>query len=786
MILTTLITLSFLSAILTRPIAARLGRLNGWGSAVIPVGLFAAFFSLVDKVARGTVIAESVPWVPSVGINFALKLDGFSLMFVLLITGIGALVVIYSGAYFSDQPPEVGARFIALIILFMSAMLGTVLADDLITLFVFWEMTSLTSFMLIGFESEKSQARTSALQSLLVTGLGGLALLGAFIFIGIALGTFSFSEVILRSSDLASSPYLPAILPLLLIGAFTKSAQFPFHFWLPNAMQAPTPASAYLHSATMVKLGVYLLARFDVAFTEVPAFGIALVVIGSMTMIVGAFEAIRATGFKAVLAYTTVASLGILVMLIGLDGTVAIVATVGFILTHACYKAALFFVAGNAIHATGVPYLRHINGLGKALPFTAAAAVLASMSMAGLPPSAGFIAKEYLFEAQLVSSWKLTPIGIAVMVNAVMVGVAGVVVLKPFILNRHDPTPVHHGETKGLLIGPIVLAIAGIMIGMAPSLFVAPIIQPAAAALYGAPIHVAFSLWHGLTPMLALSALVVAIGSLIALNWDGIHDLFQRKERIHRWLGDAVYFSALNNTLNFARSCTRWLQNGDQRHYTSIILGAVIFLVAYGVLRSDSALIIDLGGAPLRLSPIIILMFAMAGAIAAVQMSSLIAAVIAVGIIGFSSAILYLLNGAPDLALTQFGVETLFVVVVMAVLLRIPVYAPSTRTRKEKRRDIVLSVGVGMVIFLALATTVATPLDTTLSDFYANHSLSDAFGRNVVNVLLVDFRAMDTMGEISVIAFAAIAVWGLLRRKTSSIDPGHDPEEDMYTRWRRR
>ncbi|SDG38521.1 hydrogen gas-evolving membrane-bound hydrogenase subunit E [Pelagibacterium luteolum] len=767
-----IIAIALAGALIARPVAPLIGRWSGWVFAVLPLSLFVFLAAHIPQIGVEGVLLATHEWIPSLGIALGFRLDGFSLLFSLLITGIGTLVVIYAGSYFAEKPPAQAGRFLALILLFMTAMLGTVLSDDLIVMFVFWELTSLTSFMLIGFDSHKLEARKSALQSLLVTGGGGLALFAGILLIGLTLGTFSFTEVIARSDELIAGPYLVPIIILILAGAFTKSAQFPFHFWLPNAMAAPTPASAYLHSATMVKLGVFLLARFDGVFADVPAFGVTLVIFGMITMSIAAFEALRASGFKAVLAQSTVASLGILVMLIGLDGEVAVVATVGFIITHAFYKAALFFCAGTAIHATGESSLRKLGGLARFLPITAAAAVLASLSMAGLPPFVGFISKEYLFEAQLESNWNMVPVIVAVLVNAIMVGVAGVVSIRPFFLNRDRITSVHHGEKPGLLVGPLLLASAGILMGFFSQYAAQLLIAPAASALYGAPIDVSFALWHGLTPMLALSALVVTIGALILVFWDSIHIVLRRRRVLHGLFGDRGYQAVHDGILGFARASTRWLQNGDQNHYTAIVVATVVLVLAVGMLASEDGLALALSDDPFRISVIAVLAIAAVGAMSSIFARSLIAALVCVGIVGFASALLFMMNGAPDLALTQFAVETLLVIILSAILLRLPVRRHHTRSLTERRRDGFLAVAFSGVIFVAIVSMTAMPLDFRLSEYFGQTSYLEAYGRNVVNVILVDYRAIDTLGEIAVVAFATMAAWALLRSATAK--PGKD------------
>ncbi|MDF1601880.1 proton-conducting transporter membrane subunit [Mesorhizobium sp. YIM 152430] len=756
------ILVALAGAAIAPPAASLLGRGTGWVMSLVPLVIFASIFAHIGPVAGGEVMIAQLAWVPSLGVDLAFRLDGFSLLFALLISGIGTLVTIYAGAYFAEKPSAEIGRFLSLIMLFMAAMLGTVLSDNLIVMFVFWELTSLTSFLLIGFDGHKEAARKSALQSLIVTGGGGLVLFAGILVIGMTMDTFSFTEVVARSDELVASPWATAIAVLVMIGAFTKSAQFPFHFWLPNAMAAPTPASAYLHSATMVKLGVFLLARFDGVFADMPAFGQTLVIFGSLTMIVAALLALRAESFKAVLAQSTVASLGILVMLIGLTGEVAAVATVGFILAHALYKAALFFCAGTAIHATGEAGLRKLGGLARFLPATAVAAVLASLSMAGLPPFVGFISKEYLFEAQLANDWNILPVAAAVLVNAVMVGVAGVVSIRPFYFKPERVTEIHHGETPGLLLGPLLLAAGGILIGLVPAPAAQWLIGPAASALYGQPIDVSFQLWHGLTPMLVLSILVVSIGAVIVVQWTRIHNLLRRYDNLYAWLGDRFYHGALDGVLGAARLSTRTLQNGDQHRYTTLVILTIIAGLAFAFLSAPSSDFLASEGG-IRLSVTLVLLLTVVGAAGTIFVRSLIAGLVSVGIVGFGSALIFMLNGAPDLALTQIAVETLIVILMTAVLLKLPSRRRHSRTGPERRRDGLIATGFAVMMFIAVASIGVTPIDLRLSDYFGETSYLEAYGRNVVNVILVDYRAIDTLGEIAVVALATIAAWGLLR-----------------------
>lgn len=764
MTLTTLLFSAWCGPIIGWRLAFLQGALLRYAPTLLPLGLFGFFVWYAPTIAQGQNVTDVWTWAPSVGVDLALRLDGFSLLFALLITGIGTLVTIYATAYFSTQPIRERARFIFLILAFMAAMLGTVLSDNLVVMYVFWEATSLLSFLLIGFEAQKFEARKAALQSLLITAAGGLALFGGILLIGMELGTFALSELAQRSSELLASPWLTPIIVLLFVGAFTKSAQFPFRFWLPQAMAAPTPASAYLHSATMVKLGVYLLARFDAVFHDVPWYGDTLVIFGSITMLIAALGAIRATGYKAVLAQSTVASLGILVMLIGLDGPVSVVAVCGFIVAHAFYKAALFFCAGTAIHATHISELRKLGGLARFLPVTATAIVLASLSMAGLPPFAGFIAKEYLFEAQLASSWSTLPVVVAVIVNGVMVAAAAVVSLRPFFLSHGKISHVKHGETPGLLVGPLTLGLLGVSAGLMPGFFAHYLISPAATALLDAPIEVSFSLWHGLTPMLALSAVVVALGMLLAWKWDPFHRALNHMPLLRHVDANRAYQQVIDHILRTARWCTQQLQNGDIRRYTLITSIMLVSTGAWSVARSGGLTTMAFGGALLPL-PAILLVFSLIGSVVAACTRSLVTGLIGVGVVGYGSALLFLLHGAPDLALTQFAVETLVLIVLMAVLVRLPGSARHARSSRERWVDAGLAAVFGLLVFVALASMLALPFDNRVSDFFGESSYSEAHGMNVVNVIIVDYRALDTLGEIAVVAFATLGAWALLRRR---------------------
>lgn len=752
---------SLIGACLMPWIAQFIGKGAGFLVALLPVGLLAAFVSMAPVVERGWVRGEGIAWAPSLGLDFTLRLDGFSFLFCLLVTGIGALVIVYAGGYLTGKPRAERRRFFTLILLFLTAMLGTVLAENLLVMVLFWEATSILSFLLVGFDSRSARSRRAAVMALQVTAFGGLMLLIGVLMIGHVLGTYSMAQAVAQADEIAASPYGGPIVACILLAAFTKSAQFPFHFWLPNAMQAPTPASAYLHSATMVKLGIYLLARFEPVFAATSWGRTVVITVACLTMLVAALQALRAENFKSALAYSTIASLGILTLLVGLDGPAATVAMVGFLLAHALYKAALFFCAGSVLHATGLYSLRAMGGLAKFLPLTALACLGASLSMAGIPPFIGFISKEFLFEAQLESSWELVPLAIAVIVNAAMVGVAGVVTLRPFFLGQGKVQSVKHGETLSLVVPPLLLALAGLVISLDPDWITRVALRPAVAAVYGRAVEVDISVWHGVTPMLMLSGVVVTIGVLIIRYWRAIHTRLRRADRFDTLSVERLWERALRGLVDSSRAITARVQHGDLRRYLLGVVAGVTLLILWSVIAAGAMPRVGALG-EVRIGPALVALVGLGGAIAAARAQSLLSAMIATGLTGFAIAITFMMNGAPDLALTQFTVEALLVVLLTALLLAVPLASPSTRSVALRGGDAAVAGCLALLLLIGVLDLTASPHASAASDYYGQMSYLRANGHNVVNVILVDFRAFDTLGETMVIAAAAIVARSLL------------------------
>lgn len=745
------------------------GRAAGWMLALLLLALTVYFASFLPVVASGETFHLHRDWVPALGVELSFRLDGLSLLFVLLISGIGTLVVVYASRYMAGRPYL--SRFYAFLLMFTVSMLGLVLADNLLLLYVFWELTSLSSYLLIGFDHQRPAARAAALQALLVTGGGGLSLLAGVILLWQAGGSLELSTLVNQSDQLrAHSLYVPALL-LILLAAFTKSAQFPFHFWLPSAMEAPTPVSAYLHSATMVKAGVYLLARLTPALGGTDIWFAIVSGVGGITMLVGGWLALTQSDLKRILAYSTVSALGMLTFLLGVGGPLAVQAAIGFLLAHALYKGALFFVAGALDHETGTRHVDQLGGLGRAMPVTAAAAVTAALSMAGLPPLFGFIAKELFYEATLHGPLAAWLSAVALGANVLVVAAAGLAGVRPF-LGKFLPTPREaHEAPPGMLLGPLVLAALTIAFGLWPAVGAEPLVSAASASVLGQPISVHLALWHGLTPALALSA-VTLVGGICAYAARGrLLKVASQWKRLASW-GPAGWYEAGLIGMNWlALGQTRLLQTGYLRYYLMITVATMAGLTGYAIIGRDPVPMAfnwsDLRFYEAGLATLILL-----AVLAAVLMEARLAAIASLGVVGYGVSLLYVLFGAPDLAMTQFLVETLTVILFVLVFYHLP---PSriVSGSAARCRDAILATVAGTV--MTGLVLVGTPqIYLPISRYFEENSVTHGHGRNVVNVIIVDFRGLDTLGEITVLAMAAIGVYALLRlRKREDNSTAH-------------
>ena len=731
---------------------------------LLPLGLFLFFLSHIGPVSRGEPVVVTAPWIPSLGIDFALYLDGLGMLFALLVTGIGFLIFLYTPAYLGGDRRQ-GTLF-AWLFAFMAAMLGTTLAGNLITLFVFWELTGLCSYLLIGFDHEAEGSRSAALQALLVTGGGGLALLAGFLLLGGVVGSMEL-PVLLASGDLVRNHplYLPILL-LLLGGAFTKSAQFPFHFWLPNAMAAPTPISAYLHSATMVKLGIYLLARFSpvLAGTEL---WLALVAgVGGLTMLVGGILAVLEHDLKRILAWSTVSALGILTLLLGVGTPAAITAAILLLLTHALYKSSLFLVAGALDHGAGSRDTRQLGGLARRMPWLAVAAILAALAMAGLPPLFGFITKESIYAALFLSPWEpLLLTGLMLAANGLMVTVAVITGLGPFLGKGAPALAAHHPLPPTLWLAPLLPAALGLLLGLVPNMVAPLLLHPAIAVVQAAPVNSVLALWHGFNFELLLSAATLVVGLLIVLSRRRLLALLPASWQEGGFTQDGGFVLLLRALLRGARLQTIIVQNGRLRYYLMATIGVAMGSMGLTFLES--------GGLPGSLAwpsgylhEWLAAGIIVAGALTVTVTDSRLGAVVALGTVGYGVSLVYILYGAPDLAMTQFCIETLAIVLFVLVLYRLPLFTLLS-TPVVRLRDACMAAAIGGLMTLLMFYVLAQPLVPHVSDFFLANSLPAAHGRNVVNVILVDFRALDTLGEIVVLAVAALGVFGLMQSRRS-------------------
>jgi len=735
-------------------------RYCGWLLALLPLSLAWIFFTFSATVASGGTASIAYPWVPSLGVSFSFYLDGLSLLFSLLIVAIGAVVLIYAGAYLHGDR-RLG-RFYFWLLFFMGSMLGMVLSDNLFLLFVFWELTSVSSYFLIGFDHHQDSARASALQALLVTGAGGLALLGGLILLGGAAGTMELSGLLAQGERVKHHElYLPILL-LILAGAFTKSAQFPFHFWLPNAMAAPAPVSAYLHSATMVKAGVYLLARLSPVMSGTEAWLLAVTGAGMLTMVIATVLALQETDLKRILAYTTLSALGVLVMLIGLGSEPAIKAAIIFLFAHALYKGTLFLVAGAVDHETGTREVDSLRGLRGKMPLSAAAALLAAGSMAGLPPLFGFIAKEGLYESLFHAEFAAGPLTTAaVMSSMAFVALAISVGVLPFFGRlRETPKPPHEAP-PAMWSGPLVLAAIGLIAGWLPQSLAQLWLAPAIAAVLNRSVPLELALWHGWSPVLLLSVVTTLGGlGLFALRIPVRYGL-ARLELGARLGPEKAYGVLLAGLNSLARRQTAFLQSGYLRRYLMVVI--VVTIAAAGLplyAIGELKLVIDLQG--MRFYELGLAVLIVAAALAATFSSSRLGAIAALGVVGYGIALLYILFGAPDLAMTQFLIETLMVILFVLVFYYLPRFTVFSLPRVRLRDGVVATVAGALMTLLVLAVT-SIQLHPSIAGYFSENSVALAHGRNIVNVIIVDFRALDTLGEITVLGVAGIGVLALLK-----------------------
>jgi len=768
-----IVALPFVAAVIALAFGRVVGRRIG---VVMPLAAGSCFVLALRLLGApdGAPAVFHYDWMPALQVGFTLRADGFGSFFALLVSGIGTLVGIYALAYLDDLGGSRLGRFYGALTAFMGAMLGVALADDLIVLFVFWELTSLTSFVLIGFWYEDERARQGAVTALLVTALGGLAMVAGFVIVGQVTGTTSISALatdahaqrILLRSPLA----VPALL-LVLLGAFTKSAQVPFHFWLPGAMVAPTPVSTYLHAATMVKAGVFLLGRMLPVFGALWIWGPLVTVVGLATFWLGNYRAFREDDLKGLLAFTTVATLGAATMLYGL-GAAELDALQ--LLSHATYKGALFLVVGIVEHAAHSRDLRVIGGLRTRLPITCAIAVLAGLSMAGIPPLGGFLAKEGAYAALLASpafgdalGLRVACIAVVVLSNAFLFAATCKLVLGAFFGPHRTAADAHHashGETPGLWVPPAVLALGALALGLGAIGSATEHLAGMFSSAPGAHPHVALVPTHA-GPLL-LSLVTIALGAAL---YAGRARVARLQEAASVWpeaqrIWDGVIAATTAVATRFSE---RW-QNGSLHWYFTAILvfttGLVFFALEWGGLSLQDATV-DLGN--LTWYGLALAGLLLATTYAVVRATTRLAAAIGLTAVGFMVALVFVVYRSPDIVLTQILIETVSTIFVLLVLYFMPTFRerrPSVGERTWKA-GVSIAVGLSMFVLVVLATGPKFREPKNLGLEYLARSLADAGGSNAVNVIIVDFRAMDTQGEITVLVVVGLCVYGLLRAR---------------------
>jgi multicomponent Na+:H+ antiporter subunit A len=728
---------------------------------LLPIALFIFFIQFLNQIELGSHLMFSYSWVPSLGIDLDFRLDGLSMLFALMITGIGSLVFIYTANYLKDH--QYLDRFYGYLAMFMGSMLGVVLSDNLMTMFIFWELTSISSFFLIGFKNEDPESRKSALTALGITGLGGLVLLAGIVLIGSLGNSYSFTELLSSSEIIKSSSSYHWIIGLVFIGAFTKSAQFPFHFWLPGAMKAPTPVSTYLHSATMVKAGIYLLARFTPLLGDTFWWNSTLITIGAITMIYAAIHSLFRVDLKSILAYSTISALGILVFLIGIGTEKALLGAALFILAHALYKAALFLITGIIDHETGSRDVSKLAGLQKVMMPVAIAGFIAALSSAGVPLLIGFLSKEVMYEATLKFGHWAIILTILIVLTKIFLFVAGFWAgIKPFTGSLPKEFQKAHLPSTLLWVPPLLLGVLSVAFGVFPGLIEKSLIQSVFSSISGTETIIELKIWHGFNMALMLSILTLVAGFAIYWFLKPSECNFQKTIRFERISPERLTFDLGGFFGRFARFWTDFFQNGYLRNYVITILASLTLLMGYRIFSGVNIHIDWNQISAVTSSEIIVVVMMIISIFMAILSTSRTTSIVSLGVVGFANCLFFLFYSSPDLAMTQFSIDTLTVLLFMLILFKLP--KNKTYSSKSIRiRDGILSLIFGSLIAILVLEVYEYPSSTEISKFYADNAYVLAKGRNVVNIILVDYRASDTIVETVVLVIAAIGVFSLMK-----------------------
>lgn len=763
----------------------------GWFVMLVPITLFILLARLIPSVASGQTFTDTYQWIPTLDINFTTYLDGLSMIFGLLITGVGSLVILYSIFYLSTK--ESLQHFYVYLLLFMGAMLGVVFSDNLMVLYVFWELTSVSSFLLIAFWNHRKGSRLGAQKAMLITVSGGVAMLVGFIMLHMMTGTFSIREIISSIGGFTDHAlFMPAMI-LVLLGAFTKSAQFPFHIWLPDAMEAPTPVSAYLHSATMVKAGIYLVARFTPVFGGDQVWFWTVSIVGMITLFWGSFNAVKQTDLKALLAYSTISQLGLIMSLLGLGSvahhigystesviyTQATFAALFHMINHSTFKGALFMVVGIVDHELGTRDIRRLGGLMALMPFTFTVAVIGSLSMAGLPPFNGFLSKEMFFAATVQISnadvFSLQTFGIVFPIVAWVASIFTFIYCMIFIfktfLGPAQPEkldkPIHEAP-MGMLISPLILAAFVVGIFFFPNLLGNYILRPAMSSVYptfgdASNLTPSISAWHGVKPELLMTIGVVLVGAILykfIKKWKPIYGLFSQK-----YTFNALYNNVLSLSEKGSGFVTRGYMTGFLRDYIAYIFGFFIIVVG-GFLFYSGAFSMDIStNAPIRFYEVILVTVMAIAAIAMLFAKSRMTATLLNGVLGYSIAIFFVIFRAPDIALTQLVVESVTTVLFLLAFSHLPDWKKEKTTIKTKWINGIISIAVGVLVTLIGLSVLNYNKFESISSYFED-AYALAGGANIVNAILGDFRGFDTMLEVVVLFIAGLGVYTMIKLKS--------------------
>lgn len=793
------IIIPFLTAAIIPLLDKKISKVHiGWFVLIIPMALFLFLSGFIPSIANGETFSYTIQWIPSYDINFTTYLDGLGLIFSLLITGIGALVTIYSIFYLdSDEDLK---HFYLYLLLFMGSMLGVVFSDNMMILYVFWELTSISSFLLIAFWFHRKRSREGAQKSLLITITGGFSMLVGFIMLYFISGTMSFRELIstvtiYNDHDL----FIPAMI-LILLGAFTKSAQFPFHIWLPTAMEAPTPVSAYLHSATMVKAGIYLVARFTPIFGGELTWFWLVTGVGLVTMFWASFNAVRQTDLKALLAYSTISQLGMIMSMFGMSSaalgngfsansvifTQAAFAGLFHLINHSTFKGALFMIVGIVDHELGTRDIRRLGGLAKFMPITFTIAAIGSLSMAGLPPFNGFLSKEMFFTAALNISQLDFSVQTLTMLIPIIAWIASIFtfvycllfIVKTFFGKYQEEKlehPAHHAPF-GMLLSPAILGVLVVGIFFFPNIIGDYLLRPAMFSVFPTiaseeELGIHITQWHGFNEELYMTLGVIVLGTLLYLSlryWKAVYKLFPEK-----WSFNTLYNHLLEQTENVSKKITNFYMTGHLRDYMAYIYFFFIIAVGGSILFTKTFIFSIEGNASISNFEWIIAIAMVIAAISILFAKSRLTAILLNTVLGYGVAIFFVQFRAPDLALTQTIIETISTVLFLAAYYFLPEWKKENSSKKTKSVNAVLSISVG-VIFTVVALAVQNgKLFDSISSYFEN-SYELAGGKNIVNVILGDFRAFDTMLEVVVLLIAGIGVYTYIKFKARKEDAGFE------------